>query len=81
MRNPSEKRVEQLWNTQALSTLLKNASAVTWLSVMMQSVCALPLAWMYSIADSKSSTISTVNAGRPYSCRKAGHGGRLKVFA
>ena len=46
MRNPSEKRVEQLWNTHALSTRRRNSDATRASSVMTQSVCAEPLAWM-----------------------------------
>ena len=36
--NPSENRVEALWNTQALSTARRNCSAVILFSVMIHSV-------------------------------------------
>ena len=41
---PSLKRVDALWNTHALSTRAMNSSAVFWLDVTMQSVCAEPFA-------------------------------------
>ena len=41
-RNPSEKRVDALWNTQALSTARINSSALAWSSVTMHSVWLLP---------------------------------------
>ena len=81
MRKPSLNRVEALWKTHAESTRRRNASAVAWLSVMMQSVCELPLAWMYSTAASRSETTSTVIATAPYSCRSAGHGGKPSPLA
>lgn len=40
--NPSANLVEALWKTQALSTDLRKESAVTLLSVTMQSVWLLP---------------------------------------
>mmetsp|Transcript_4609 Transcript_4609/g.16360 ORF Transcript_4609/g.16360 Transcript_4609/m.16360 type:complete len:205 (-) Transcript_4609:881-1495(-) len=80
-RNPSLNRVDALWNTHAESTLRKNSSARALSFVMMQSVCDDPFAWMYSIASSMESTISTVSARVPYSCRSAGHGGSESSFA
>ena len=43
---PSAKRVDALWNTHALSTPSRKASAAAASSVTMQSVWLLPLAWM-----------------------------------
>jgi hypothetical protein len=68
-RKPSLKRVDALWKRHAESTPFMNFSAAAASSVMIASVWPDPYMWMWSIAVSIESTISSVTSSVPYSMR------------